>query len=67
MCFTTELPEEWYPDNTGGASSRECPIAQERFFSFSVCYVELDDPVPTSPPPGREGECCYWVHNFHCR
>jgi hypothetical protein len=68
MCFTPdELPAAWYGDNAAGAGSRACPIGEPSTFGIGYCYFALRDLVPTSPPPGHEAECCYWLSIFHCR
>jgi hypothetical protein len=68
QCFTYEqLPEAWYENNAAGASGRECPVATETGFGVSYCYFWLSDPVPFSPSPGTEQDCCYWTTRYHCR
>lgn len=67
-CFQPNyLPATWRVDNSGGASSDDCPVAPENSFSISICYFILDDPVPIPPPPEHAGQCCYRLRTIHCR
>jgi len=67
-CFKPEeLPERWSGDGSAGATSSECPIALDPYFSISTCYFVLADPTPASTPPESAGECCYWLTTLHCR